>query len=514
MLIDMLPPRDPGEVHPLTPAPRVFNNESSSHFNALSGLHVFRGSALGKDYRGSLFMGESLRNLVHRRVIEPNDTSFIASAHPASRGEFLASTDPWFHPVAFGAGPDGALYMADFYREFVEHPDWVAKDMRTRVDWARGQQHGRIWRVRNRTMARHPLESFEGTPPSAWVQRLDSLDGWERDTAHRLLLGRRDPATVAPLHRLAREARFPEGRGHALRIAQQLARLPDDLLVEASRDPHPRVREQAAHVIGLELAAIRREKTATSNPTSSSQKLLGQALARLIRDGDQRVILAAALATGTIEDMLQREAILEELAASTTNAWIRLAAASSSSLPRHDWLPAPPTAAPMPAPPRPPNPAPDRQRVLSEFQPALSLVGDPMRGAQVIRQKCLACHVLHGHGQRIGPDLAGVAGKDPQTLLADILDPNRHVAPDHVAHELTARDGRKWTGLIASESGTRITLRFPGAPDLVLPRAEVASLRSTGRSLMPDGLEVDLTPKDMAGVISFLRQTDPKLLEP
>jgi putative heme-binding domain-containing protein len=152
--------------------------------------------------------------------------------------------------------------------------------------------------------------------------------------------------------------------------------------------------------------------------------------------------------------------------------------------------------------------------VVADFQPALAMAGERRRGAEIVRQSCLACHVLHGHGQRVGPDLASAAGKDPQALLTDILDPSRQVTPDHVAHELVAKDGRAWTGLVASETATRVTLRFPGSPDVSVPVSGVASLRSTGRSLMPDGLEAGLDHADMASLLAFLRKPDPAWLGP
>jgi len=112
----------------------------------------------------------------------------------------------------------------------------------------------------------------------------------------------------------------------------------------------------------------------------------------------------------------------------------------------------------------------------------------------------------------VGPDLVGVSGKDPAALLVEVLDPSRVVTPDFVAHELRMKDGRSWTGVVSSETSTRVTLRFPGAPDVSVAKADVAELRSTGRSLMPDGLEDGWTREDVAGLIAFLRSPDPALL--
>src|SRR5439155_8893643 len=114
-----------------------------------AGLAVYHGDALGENYRGNAFMGESLLNLVHRRVLQPDGVSFIARRGEREM-EFLASTDPWFHPVNFATGPDGGLYVVDFYRRFVEHPDFVHSKARDEMPWRTGAEHGRIWRVRAR----------------------------------------------------------------------------------------------------------------------------------------------------------------------------------------------------------------------------------------------------------------------------------------------------------------------------------------------------------------------------
>lgn len=514
VLVDTLPAGDAGEVHPLSPAPRVFNNESASHFNALSGLHVFRGDGLGAAYHGNLFVGESLRNLVHRRAIEPRDVTFHAVRRDPPGREFLASTDPWFHPVGFSTGPDGCLYVADFYREFVEHPDWVAKDMRGRVEWSRGREHGRIWRVRAMGGVRTAARSFAGATLADCARRLDSGNAWERETAHRLLLEQGAAAASPTLAAVVAGGSHPESRVRALHVLHQTGGVPPSLLAAASADPHPRVRQHVAQVAGLGLAISRARADSARETTRPSSRPVGDVLARLAMDSDDRVRLAAVLSMGSMEDAPRREELLARVAAATTNAWLRLAAASSSALARREWLPPAPTPAMVrTTPPRPPTVAADRARVVEEFRPALEMKGDPRRGAAWVRQACLACHVLHGHGQRVGPDLVGVSGKDPAALLVEILDPSRVVTPDHVAHELRMKDGRSWTGLVASETSTRITLRFPGAPDMSVAKADVAELRSTGRSLMPDGLEDGWTREDVAGLVAYLRAPDPALLQ-
>jgi hypothetical protein len=62
-------------------------------------------------------------NLIHRKKVFPDGVGLKAE-RPADeqKVEFLASTDNWFRPVQFANAPDGALYVADMYREVIEHP--------------------------------------------------------------------------------------------------------------------------------------------------------------------------------------------------------------------------------------------------------------------------------------------------------------------------------------------------------------------------------------------------------
>jgi len=76
--------------------------------------------------------------------------------------------------------------------------------------------------------------------------------------------------------------------------------------------------------------------------------------------------------------------------------------------------------------------------------------------------------------------------------------------PEYINYTVNTQDGRTFTGVITAETATAITLRrAEGQSDTVL-RANIDELQSTGLSLMPEGLEKQVTPKEMADLIAYL----------
>jgi putative membrane-bound dehydrogenase-like protein len=148
--------------------------------------------------------------------------------------------------------------------------------------------------------------------------------------------------------------------------------------------------------------------------------------------------------------------------------------------------------------------SPDRKKVLDAYQQAATQTGDTRRGQAVFAKSCSVCHRLADTGHAVGPDLQSLANKTPLYLLTEVLDPNRNVDTRYLAYVAVTRAGRSFTGLLASESATSITLRTQEGKEQVLLRSELDDLRSTGKSLMPEGLEKELTKEDMADLIAYL----------
>jgi len=147
----------------------------------------------------------------------------------------------------------------------------------------------------------------------------------------------------------------------------------------------------------------------------------------------------------------------------------------------------------------------DRQKVIDAYQTVLNMNGDAKRGAEVFRKHCAACHQLGGVGNAVGPDLASLGDKSPPALLIAILDPNRAVEARYVAYTAVTKGGRTFTGVLAAETGNSITLIDTEGKKNVILRSDLDELSSTGKSAMPEGLEKQINPQDMADLIAYLR---------
>ena len=146
-----------------------------------------------------------------------------------------------------------------------------------------------------------------------------------------------------------------------------------------------------------------------------------------------------------------------------------------------------------------------RTQAIADYLQALQLKSDANRGRQVFSRECKACHKIGEIGVATGPDLTGSPSRDPAALLSNILDPNASVQPGYVQYVVSDQTGRTYTGIIASETGSSVTLRRGDGAQDVLLRNQIDAMTSTGQSLMPEGLEKTITKQEMADLIAFLR---------
>jgi putative membrane-bound dehydrogenase-like protein len=264
-------------------------------------------------YRGNSFVCDPANNLVHRDVLVEHGATFVARRGDADC-EFLASPDNWFRPVWLTVGPDGALYVADFYREAIETPLSLPDDIKAKVN-LQSRGRGRIWRIVPEGKQARRRPALRKAPTAELVEHLIDANIWWRLTSQRLLVERQDRTAVPALRKLAREASFAPGRAHALWTLHGLGALEDEQIERALRDPEAGVREQA-----LRLADDRLRGSAR----------LRKAVAVLADDPSPRVRFQLAFTAGEADSAETAGALARLARRQGNDTWTQTALLSSA----------------------------------------------------------------------------------------------------------------------------------------------------------------------------------------
>ena len=286
---------------------------AAGYFTGATGATIYRGDAWPEQYRGQAFIGDVGSNIIHRKALEPEGVGLIARRVDPGR-EFVASTDIWFRPAQFANAPDGTLYVADVYREVIEHPDSIPPVIKQHLDLSEGRDRGRIYRivVENHVQRRPPRLGDAST--AELVETLEHRNGWHRDAACRLLYQQQDPAAPPLLSRLLAASTRPEARLHVLWALEGLDALTAEHVLRGLGDEHASVREQA-----IQLA----ENFATRSPA------VEQMLLSMVSDAEPRVRYQLAFTLGELTTPKRITALAELARRDSDDRWMRLAMLSS-----------------------------------------------------------------------------------------------------------------------------------------------------------------------------------------
>ncbi len=260
-------------------------------FTAAAGTVVYDGGSWPAEYNGDYFTTEPTINVVHHTRLTAEGASYSAKKLPGrEETEFIRSKDMWWRPIEVRVGPDGAMYLADFYNQAVIHNDTRGPD-HNRVNAAvrpdRDHYFGRIWKVHHKQAAKLDVPNLVGADRRALAGALRHANRHVRLLAHRLIAETATGAeTISPDLLPAIQALEPEGRIASL---WTLAAIPGVDIAWWTRqfltDADAAVRRNAALVA-----------EATAQPAGAT--------AALLDDADAAVRLAAlrALAAGELDD--------------------------------------------------------------------------------------------------------------------------------------------------------------------------------------------------------------------
>jgi putative membrane-bound dehydrogenase-like protein len=292
--------------------------QPSGYVTGATGITLYRGDLFPADYYGQAFVGASANNLVHRRRIEPEGIGFRAPRVAEDvQAEFLASTDVWFRPVAFANGPEGALYVADLYREIIDFSDGVPESIKRVKDLNRGNDRGRIYRVVPDSFVQPARPRLADASPGALVALLEHPNVWHRETAARLLYERQEKVAIPAIVDLLERSARPVGRLQALYTLAGLDALADAHVLRALDDADPGVREHAVRLA---------ERLAQEARVSSA---LWEALARRVGDPAPRVRYQLAFTLGELRRAERVPLLAALLRRDAQDRWMHVAALTS-----------------------------------------------------------------------------------------------------------------------------------------------------------------------------------------
>lgn len=309
------------EVFPITQNPDRQLLTNVGTFTSACGVTRYSGGNFPSPYNDNVyFVAEPVSNIVHADHLKDDGASFSASRIEGERKkEFLASTDAWFRPVNMYVGPDGALYVLDYYRQIIEHPEWMSEEVIAAGELYNGKDKGRIYRI-SRTDAEPPTWmkglSLGDATHAALAEELANPNSWWRGNAQRLLVDRADNQVIPALVQMARNSPSAMGRLHALWTLEGMGELKPELIELALKDTVAGIRENAIKLAELHLA------TAPE---------LQEALYPLQSDPDAKVRFQLLCTLGFIDTRESAQARNKILFMDLNDRWVQIAALSASS---------------------------------------------------------------------------------------------------------------------------------------------------------------------------------------
>ena len=145
-----------------------------------------------------------------------------------------------------------------------------------------------------------------------------------------------------------------------------------------------------------------------------------------------------------------------------------------------------------------------RSEVVAEYQGALKLKGDSIKGETIYKTACASCHKHGTEGHAVGPDLATFKTAGSDSIIANLFHPNKEIAPQYQVYVFTLKNGEQTMGIISNETTTEVTVKMAFGVEKTFNRTDVATMKATGKSLMPEGLEGVLNHQSLADLLAYI----------
>jgi uncharacterized protein len=289
------------------------------YYTAACSVAVQEHGAWPDEYRDTIFITEPILDVIHFEKLVPNGPTFLGEVTLKDR-EWLRSMDHWFCPIDVSFGPDGALYVLDFYTPVVAHNDTrgpLHSKSGASVRPDREHYFGRIYRIQHDAAPKLAIPDLSKADVAGLVAAFDHPNKVVRFNALRVLMDKDAgllASAIGPLVTMVRSDAKSEARIAALWALQRLDRLEDGLLQALCADADPAVRKNAFLVA-----------------EAGHSKLPTPVYAKALQDAEPRVRLAALRAMGAAPLEASAGALLLSVQPSLTDGWSKAAATAAAA---------------------------------------------------------------------------------------------------------------------------------------------------------------------------------------
>lgn len=317
-----IPAYAPAEVWPKTASPEYQLLTDVGVVTSACSPLWYLGGQFPSPYDNMVFFCEPVHNLIQTNIITPKGATFAAHHYPEGE-DFLTSTDSWFRPVSCYTGPDGALYILDYRRKIIEHPEWMAKEVNESGALYDGAKEGRLYRISHRDQKSwnwmNKLD-LGNAPIDSLISALEQNNIWWRNTAQRLLVNNRNQELEADhfekIKKIVTQSLVPAAKVHALWTLEGLHQITSAIVLQSLKDEFAGVRENAIKIAELHLKEFPE---------------LEPALIHMKKDKDERVCFQLLCTLGDLKSAAAAEARQTLLMDHLSEEWFHLAALSATA---------------------------------------------------------------------------------------------------------------------------------------------------------------------------------------
>jgi putative membrane-bound dehydrogenase-like protein len=448
-------------------------------------------------WHGNFFVANPILGRVHAVTGTENSSGVWRFS---KNGEFLSCADPMFRPVAMVFGPDGCLYIADWYNRIISHNE-VPRDHP-----GRDKDHGRIWRVRHISQTAPRVQDYGKALVPDLLAGLESGRRWAMRAAWQQIALRKDKAVLPVLIKLVTNDAAPmpvrihtfwslESLGHfepglwtqllsspdynlrreavraltSLRVSPTVA---DPLLRRLANEPRWTVRYEVLRYLRRASASVPNWTNSWRGGPAPTTEVKGWKGPYLALDGSYQ---------RAFQDFLFRLVETKtQLPQGMESKWNSVLARDTPAL----------------------SPAEVEKRIaaVKSHLPKASAA----KGRILAEAMCLTCHSLDQKGVGFAPPLDGSGNRDPEALITAIVAPDAAIENVFRLFRITTKTGETIEGFKQSEIRNRVSLLFMGGGEQGVPFPQIESAGYIeGRSVMPD-LAAGMAPGDVADVVAFL----------